>query len=405
VSASSTFTPEKAPQIAEVVAWAVSESKPLEIIGHGSKRSIGRVARSGATLDTRNLTGVTLYEADELVLSARAGTPMWEIRKLLSDNRQEMAFEPPDLAVALGGTAGSGTLGGTIAANLSGPRRIKAGAARDHFLGFTAVSGRGDVFKSGGRVVKNVTGYDLCKVLAGSWGTLAVMSDITIKVLPAAETEVSIVISGPTEVPGVQAMCEAMGSACEVSGACHLPRSSARASSIASDVPLTLLRLEGVEASVRYRADMLARLTKPYGATEILDDAASRSLWRQVRDVSVLDKAASHALWRLSVPPAVGAKIFSEISAKLDVGGILDWSGGLIWLETPMQGDAGAALIRAAVAAHGGHATLYRASEAMRASDDVFQASSPGIDALSNRLRQGFDPAGVLNPGRMQASI
>jgi len=181
--------PRDAKDVEAAVAWALAEVKTLEIVGHGSKRGIGRAAQWDLSLDLSDLSGVTLYEPEELVLSARAGTPLAEIETLLAAHNQELAFEPMDYGPVFGAPAGCGTIGGTIAANLSGPRRIKAGAARDHFLGVSAVSGRAETFKSGGRVVKNVTGYDLCKVLAGSHGTLAVMTDVTVKVLPRAETE------------------------------------------------------------------------------------------------------------------------------------------------------------------------------------------------------------------------
>ena len=170
--------------------------------GHGSKRAIGRPAQTDLTLDLSALSGITLYEPEELVLSAKAATPLAEIEALVAAKGQQLAFEPMDYATLLGGVAGRGTIGGALAANLSGPRRIKAGAARDHFLGFSAVSGRGETFKSGGRVVKNVTGYDLCKLIAGSWGTLAAMTEVTIKVLPAAETEETLLIRGLEPAPG-----------------------------------------------------------------------------------------------------------------------------------------------------------------------------------------------------------
>src|SRR5919198_3589244 len=211
-----TLKPRTPKDVEEAVQWALGKGKALELIGHGTKRAIGRPAQSDLTLDLSGLTGVTLYEPEELVLSAQAGTPLAEIEALLAANGQQLAFEPMDYAVILGGHAGRGTIGGALAANISGPRRIKAGAARDHFLGLSAVSGRGESFKSGGRVVKNVTGYDLCKLMAGSWGTLAAMIDVTIKVLPRPETEETVLIPGPEPAPAIVAMSNAMGSSCDV---------------------------------------------------------------------------------------------------------------------------------------------------------------------------------------------
>src|SRR5450759_2980748 len=215
--------PRDAKEVEDAVRWALGDDKALEVAGPGTTRSLGRPSPNDLTLDLSGLSGVTLYDPDELVLSAKAGTPLAEIETLLDANNQQLAFEPMDYGPLLGGSAGQGTLGGAIATNLSGPRRIKAGAARDHFLGVTAVSGRAETFKSGGRVVKNVTGYDMCKLLAGSWGTLAAMTDITVKVLPKAETEATVIVEGLDDARACAAMAAAMGSSCDVSGAAHLP--------------------------------------------------------------------------------------------------------------------------------------------------------------------------------------
>src|SRR3984893_12533177 len=204
--------PRDAKEVEQTIGWALAEGKTLELIGRGTKRAIGRAARWCSTLDLSGLSGVTLYEPEELVLSAKAGTPLAEIEALVAASRQELAFEPMDYGMLLGGGSGAGTIGGAIAANLSGPRRIKAGAARDHFLGVTAVSGRGEIFKSGGRVVKNVTGYDLCKLLAGSWGTLAAMTDVTVKTLPRAETERTVLVFGLDDAAAGKLMTAVMGS-------------------------------------------------------------------------------------------------------------------------------------------------------------------------------------------------
>ncbi len=212
--------PRDAKEVEQAIQWALGNGKTFELIGHGSKRAIGRAAQWDATLDLSELSGVTLYEPEELVLSAKAGTPIAEIEALVAASKQELAFEPIDYAVVLGGPAAAGTIGGVIAANLSGPRRIKAGAARDHFLGFAAVSGRGETFKSGGRVVKNVTGYDLCKLLAGSWGTLAAMTEVTVKTLPRAETEETVLVLNLDDGTARKVMTASMGSFADVSGGC-----------------------------------------------------------------------------------------------------------------------------------------------------------------------------------------
>jgi glycolate oxidase FAD binding subunit len=401
-----TLKPRDAKEVEQAVQWALSEDKPLELVGQGTKRAIGRPTQTDVTLDLSDLTGVTLYEPAELILSAKAGTPLDEIEKLLADNNQELAFEPIDYGPLLGSEAGRGTIGGAIAANLSGPRRIKAGAARDHFLGVSAVTGRGDTVKSGGRVVKNVTGYDLCKLFAGSWGTLAAMTDVTVKVLPVAETQATVLVEGLDDARACEAMAAAMGSSCDVSGAAHLPDHIA---SYFTGVPkpeaTTALRLEGVAPSVAHRREMLAALMKPFGPVEMLEAEASRAFWRDVRDVApfTVGAARERPVWRLSVPPAQGHAIAATVTPAAQM--FYDWGGGLMWLAMPFAGEPGAAAIREAVAQVGGHATLIRADASVRAAVDVFQPEEPAIRALSKRVKESFDPKGLFNPGRLWAGV
>jgi glycolate oxidase FAD binding subunit len=396
-----------AKDVDDAVRWALSEGKTLEIVGRGSKRALGRPSQSDLTLDLSGLSGVTLYEPEELVLSARAGTPIAEIEALVAGRGQELAFEPMDYGPVLGGPAASGSLGGVLAANLAGPRRIKAGAARDHFLGFSAVSGRGETFKSGGRVVKNVTGYDLCKVLAGSYGTLAAMTDVTIKVLPKAETEATLMVLGLDDAAAMRAMAQAMGSSCDVSGAAHLPLAAAVRLTNAGK-PVTAFRLEGFAPSVVHRKQALEALMLPLGTLVAWDQEGSREFWRGVRDVMpfAADTASGERpLWRISTAPTKGAQLAAAIAAQADAELFYDWAGGLIWLALAPSDDAGAALVRPAVAAAGGHATLVRAPAAVRAAVDVFEPQAEGLGALSKRVKESFDPKGVLNPGRMWAGI
>ena len=255
-----------AKDVESAVQWALSEGKTLEIVGRGSKRTLGRPNQSDLTLDLSGLTGVTLYEPEELVLSAKAGTPLAEVEVLVRDKGQQLDFEPMDYGPILGGPADAGSIGGALAANLSGPRRIKAGAARDHFLGFSAVSGRGETFKSGGRVVKNVTGYDLCKLLAGSFGTLAAMTEVTIKTLPRPETEETVLLLGLDDARANAAMSAAMTSSCDVSAAAHLPAGVVRYfDGLHVAQAATAFRLEGFAPSVKHRKDALAALLQPFG--------------------------------------------------------------------------------------------------------------------------------------------
>jgi glycolate oxidase FAD binding subunit len=394
-----TLKPRDAADVEATVQWALAENKTLEILGHGSKRGIGRAAQWDMSLDLSGLSGVTLYEPEELVLSARAGTPIAEIEALLARNNQELAFEPMDYGAVFGGTPGRGTIGGVLAANLSGPRRIKAGAARDHFLGVTAVSGRGETFKSGGRVVKNVTGYDLCKVLAGSYGTLAAMTDVTVKVLPRAETEQTVLVLGLGDAKAAAAMSLAMNSPNDVSGAAHFPAPLAASIQAEAGAAVTAIRIEGVAPSVAHRRHALETLLKSFGAIAVMEEGASRALWKIVRDAAPFAND-TRVLWRVSTAPARGHEVVAAIGAGSEH--FYDWAGGLIWIAMP---DDDAAHLRRAVALAGGHATLVRAPAALRATVPVFAPQEAGLAALTRRVKESFDPKGVLGPGRMYAGV
>ena len=396
-----------AKDVEDAVRWALSEDKTLELIGRGSMRALGRPSQSDLTLDLSGLSGVTLYEPEELVLSAKAGTPLKEIEELVASKGQQLEFEPMDYGPVLGVPAASGSLGGALAVNLAGPRRIKSGAARDHFLGVAAVSGRGEAFKSGGRVVKNVTGYDLCKLLAGSFGTLAAMTEVTIKTLPRPETEATLLLHGLDDARAGEAMSAAMASSCDVSGAAHLPAAvAARCDGLDTGEAVTVLRLEGVAPSVRHRRDALAGILKPYAAAEPLEEGRSRTLWRTLRDAAPFSAdgpVGERPLWRVSTAPSRGSALAAHIGAGAEI--FYDWAGGLLWIATPAADDAGAAAVRAAVAEHGGHATLIRAPAAVRAAVAVFEPQSGVLAAVTKRVKDGFDPKGVLNPGRMWAGV
>lgn len=398
-----------AKDVEEVVRAAIASEQPLEIIGHGSKRSIGHAMATNAVLDLSALNAVTSYEPNELIITLQAGAPLGDVLSLIDAKSQQFAFEPMDTAPLLG-TPVSGTIGGMIAAGLAGPRRIRAGGARDHLLGAHAVSGFGDSFKTGGRVVKNVTGYDLCKLLAGSWGTLSVMTEVTLKVMPKPEAERTLLLRGLDDAAANKAMTAALGSPFDVSGAAHLPTSELRAKveglgDIAGQgEALTVLRLEGITASAAHRAASLRELLAPFGAATLVEDAASAALWAAIRDV--LPLAAGGALgawpvWRIVCPPASGAALGSQLARETGGELIYDWGGGLIWAALPPKDDAHGALVRARATAVGGHATLIRAAEDVRRAVDVFHPQEPGIAALSERVRASFDPKAILNRGRL----
>lgn len=398
------FAPSNENDLKAAVEQACADGRSLELVGSGSKRSLGRPLETDDRLDLSKLEGIVDYEPAELVLTVKPGTRLAEIESLLFDADQALAFEPPDYSELLGGEH-SGTVGGMIACNLSGPRRIKAGAARDHLLGFRGVTGHGQAFKSGGKVVKNVTGYDLSKLVTGSMGTLAALSEVSIKTLPKPETTWTLVLRDLDDRAALAAMTKAITSSHEISGAAHLPTSVPARLGFGT-AALTALRLEGPGPSVEAR---FSALTKDLGGGDKLEDTGSLTLWRGLRDIAPLTARPDQAVWRLSVPPKAGPDVVAAVQAMLEITYYFDWAGGLVWLATADHGDAGAGAIRSAIAmvpaAGSGHATLIRAPESVRASVPVFHPQPAPLAALTKRVKESFDPHRVFNPGRMYKGV
>jgi glycolate oxidase FAD binding subunit len=400
--------PDTVEELAYLVAEAADTRTPLEVMGRGTKREVGRPVQSGAVLSTESLTGIVLYEPSELVLVARAGTPVAQIEQVLAEHDQEFPFEPIDLGPVLGFGRGQGTIGGMVATNFSGSRRVLSGSVRDHVLGVQAVNGSGETIRAGGRVMKNVTGYDLGRALAGSWGTLAVMTEVAIKVLPAQREVRTVLCFGLADPNGIEALCLAVGTPFEVSGTVHMHAELAERLSdqeIANaGASVTAIRVENFPASARYRSSRLKQMLQAYAPALELDTLRSRAFWDEIRTLKMFQQA-DRPLWRISTVPTAAAKLVHNLARKIDVRVLYDWSGGLIWLETPPISDAGAVEIRRNLAEIGGHATLIRAEAPARAAIDVFQPLHKPVMALTAALKRAFDPVGILNPGRMYPGI
>ena len=427
-----TFKPDTAQQLVDTVQWALSAGEPMEVVGAGTKRRLGRPVQAGYALDLSALSGVVAYEPEELVLTVRAGTPMAEVLPMLAERRQHFAFEPQDLGPLYGLPPGGGTVGGMLAAGLAGPRRIQAGSARDHFLGIEGVSGRGELYKGGGKVVKNVTGYDMPKLMAGSMGTLTAMTEVTLKVLPAPEDARTLILTGRDDSAAVRALTQAMQSPHEVSGAAHLPASVAARSAVAdvagAGTSVTVVRLEGFGPSVAAR---VAALKDELGADGVLERDDTLALWREIRDVSYFaphpnppplggggNSAAgqesppppsggglgggndARLIWKISVAPSEGPRVAAAIREMAEAEVYFDWAGGLLWVAA----EPGDADIRRALG-DGGHATLMRAPDDVRASVPVFQPQPEPLAALAARVKESFDPKRLLNPGRLYAGV
>ncbi len=439
-----TVCPQTEQQLIDVLLWAYSENCIIEVIGRGSKRRLGRPIAADKRLDMSGLSGIQLYQPEELVMTAAAGTPLIEIATALASHHQYLAFEPPDWGPLFGAEPQSGSIAGAFASNLSGPRRFQAGAARDHLLGFRAVNGRGELFRSGGRVIKNVSGYDLSKLLCGSFGTLAVLAETTFKVMPQPRGECSLLLPGLSPPAASSAMTALLAAPLPVTGLSYLPALASHSGNHQS-APLKIMdegsswlmiRLQALEPILDdYCRDVKAIIADAVGKNKVaafLDQDESRLLWRWVGNATVFaspgPKSSSKPsssqgdteafsdgdiLWRLHIPPADWPMVIDRLAAGRPIDYLCDWGGGLLWVapedSLALAADGGAAWIRQAVAgddaAQSGHALLFRGPESVRTRGAVFHPQSEPLAALTGRIKKAFDPASILNPGRMYPGL
>jgi glycolate oxidase FAD binding subunit len=392
------FAPASEAEAADTIIAARKANRPLGIEGGGTRAGLGRAAQVEATLSTKALTGITLYEPAELVIAAKAGTPLAEIEQTLAARGQRLPFEPMDHRALLG-TNGEPTIGGVTACNISGPRRISAGACRDHLIGVRLVNGSGEMIKSGGRVMKNVTGLDLVKLNCGAYGTLGLLSEVTYKVLPKPETAGTLALFGLDDSCAIDAMSRALGSPFEVSAAAHLP------AGIGSSQARTLLRIENFASSVDYRLRELQKQLAAFGDGLRLIEQEANALWCDIRDCRFFAESRDRAVWRISTAPTRAAALVARLAQEFGLRHFYDWGGGLIWLSVPEANDSGAGEIRAVLATTGGHATLVRGSPDLRSRIDVFEPLAAPLMKITTGIKASFDPDAILNPGRMYAGI
>jgi glycolate oxidase FAD binding subunit len=400
--------PDNEDALIAAIGQTLADGRSLKIMGGGTKDGFGRPVVSDGQLSLGRLEGINFYDPGELVLEAEAGTPLAEIEALLAENGQQLAFEPPDFSLLYHAPVGRGTIGGAIACNLAGPRRPFAGAARDHVLGIRAVSGRGEVFASGGRVVKNVTGYDMSKLLTGSFGTLAVLSRVTLKVLPRADAIRTVLLFGLGPEEATAKMAEVTVGGWDISAAAHVPGTLAgrsRVNYVAAARSVTAFRIEGSRAGAAVRTESLRQALGAAGETEELHTSNSVTFWKEIGGAALLPKGQG-TLWRMSLPPAEGGAMAEKIHDAMGGESLIDWAGGLLWLFLAEEaGDedtpALASRLRTMAEAHGGHATLVRAPFETRYQVPVFHPLAKPLAALTRRIKENFDPQGVLNPGRM----
>ncbi len=389
--------PDSEAAAAAMVGEARAARRRLRLEGGGTRSGLGRPVEVDAVLSSSLLIGITLHEPAELVISARAGTPLKDVEAALAAHGQRLPVEPLDHR-ALYGTNGEPTVGGLVATNASGPRRFAAGAIRDHLIGMRLVNGRGEAVKSGGRVMKNVTGLDLVKLVCGAHGTLGFVTEATFKVLPNPEASATLSWAGLDDVRAVALMTKAIGSPFEISGAAHVPGGGGLR------FARTLLRLEGLDLAVSGRLPRVAALLDDFGSPETVGEDDALALWADIRDARSFAALGDRAIWRVSVPPTRGPEFAAKV-AGVTTQRFYDWGGGLVWLASAPEGDAGASVIRSALAPYGGHATLTRAPDDVRRRIEVFEPVSPALRAITAGIKASFDPDGLFNPGRMDKAM
>lgn len=378
------FIPLSAPELAQYVRQAAATGETLGIIGGGTRGPMPQDASQ--IVSTSGLSGITFYEQSEMVIGARAGTPLADVEKVLAEKGQMLAFEPMDHR-ALMATRGKPTIGAVAACNIPGPRRVSAGAARDHLIGIEMVNGRGEIIRSGGRVMKNVTGLDLVKLNAGAQGSLGILTEVIFKLMPIRERSLTLCWHGLDEADAIALMSQAMGTPFEIDAAAHIPdygeEQGAR----------TLLRLEGFAPSCNYRFKQLARLFAHHGQPETIEGEKARALWRMVANAEPFTSLYFAHVLRVHIAVSKAPHLIEHASGQ-GVRTLMDWSGGLVWLG--LEPDADIALWRQQIAALGGHARLVRTNEigavALTAPDEK-------IAGLMSGIKQAFDPAGIFNPG------
>ncbi|MDC0426545.1 FAD-binding protein [Pelagibacteraceae bacterium] len=402
----STIKPNSEEAIAEAIKYCYKKNIPLEINGLSSKKNIGKNFQSQKTLDLSNYSGVIKYEPEELYIKVKSGTPIKEIKEKLDKENQQFAFEPNDFGFLFSGMSNEGTIGGVFSCNFAGPRRFKAGSARDHILGFKGVNGKGEIIKSGGTVVKNVTGYDLSKIITGSFGTLSVFTEISIKVLPKSDLTKTLVIENPHLKKGLEYLNIALGSSTDPSGGVFYPeyfRSQFIFNDLTTEGPITAIRIEGSKLSVDERINQLLKeLNINNKEASILDPSQSNIFWENTRCLKVFTNIKSN-LFRVVIP---ASEVF-DLTNKLkpyNIKYFIDWGGNLIWLQLDELSLNSFKVIRSLVKNAGGYLTIIKVDESLKASIDIFTIDEVKYK-ISEKIKKSFDPKRILNPGKMYTGI
>ncbi len=400
------FKPSTREEIVEIVKNCFKKNIPLEINGLKSKNKIGRNFQSEKTLDLSNYSGVIEYKPEELYIKVKAGTPIKEIVEQLDKNNQQLAFEPNDFGYLFNGESNSGSIGGVVSCNFAGSRRFKVGSVRDHVLGFQGLNGKGETIKSGGTVVKNVTGYDLCKLLSGSFGTLSILTELSIKVLPKPETSKTLVIKNPHLKKALGYLGQSLSSSTDPSGGVFYPDYFGKnfiLNDLTHEGGLTAIRIEGPINSVDQRIDRLSKELKLLSQEiSILDTEQSNIFWNRTKNLEVFKNLKSNLL-RIVVPISETLQVIQKLKSN-DVNYFIDWGGSLVWMAFNEINSKILNETKQIVKKHHGYYTIIKIEEDLKASADVFTID-PIKYKISEKIKRSFDPKRIFNPGKMYTGI
>ena len=406
--------PQNEKEVSNLIKKFYKSSIPIELIGTGSKRKIGKPLQCAKTLNLSKLNGIVEYFPEELYIKVKACTPINEIEKELKKNKQQLAFEPIDFGYFLNGENDLGSAGGQVACNISGPRRFKVGSVRDHVLGFRGVNGRGEIIKSGGVVVKNVTGYDLSKLICGSYGTLVVLTEITFKVLPTSEENKTLIIHNQKLETAVDLLNKSISSSNDVSGAVLLPddpkmpgsrlniQKTFQLNDLKHEGSITALRIEGSKNSIDNRIENLIKELRIINSNiSILEIHQSEIFWNKIKSLEFFSDPKG-SLMRISIPPSEAIPLIYQLSGKFKY--YLDWGGALIWLEVFELSEGMFESIRKKVVKLGGYMTMIKNSDYLPYVEDVFTINRERFN-ISQNIKKSFDPKRILNPGKMYTGV
>ena len=406
--------PQNEREVATLIRKFYKSNIPIELIGSGSKRKIGKTLQCAKTLNLSKLNGIIEYLPEELYIKVKAGTSIKAIEQELKKNNQQLVFEPIDFGYFLNGESDYGTAAGQVACNISGSRRFKVGSVRDHVLGFRGVNGRGEIIKSGGVVVKNVTGYDLSKLICGSYGTLVALTEITFKVLPLPEESKTLVINNQKIEKAVHFLDKSISSSNDISGAVFFPdkpmisgssmniENTFKLNDLKQEGSITAIRIEGSKNSIDHRIENLINELQIINLNvSILEVHQSEVFWNKVKALEFFSNSKNNII-RIVIPPSECVNLIYQFSNKFKY--YLDWGGALMWLEVFELSEEMFESIRKKVVKRGGYVTMIKNSNYLPYVEDVFTISSERFN-ISQNIKKSFDPKRILNPGKMYTGI